>query len=181
MIGYYLKAFHIVFVVTWFAGLFYFVRLLVHYKEADKHDQSVKTALRAQFKKMGKGLWLGITYPSMVLTLIFGFSLVYYYNFWTMPWMHVKFSFVVGLLLYHFYCGYLYNQMQSDALRVSSFTLRVYNELATVFLFGIVFTVVFKQQIFSSLFGVALIALALALLVAVYLFKLKRATRNNEK
>jgi len=181
LIGLYLKAFHIVFVVTWFAGLFYIVRLFVHYVEAQKQGIEAQKILQTQYIKMAKGLWLGITYPSMILTLIFGFSLLYYFNYWQQPWMWLKLSFVALLLGYHFYCGVLYNKMISNKLTLSSFHLRLYNELASVLLFAIVFTVIFKYAIFSSLFGLLLIIISLLLLIAVYLFKVKRAKNKKRR
>src|ERR1035441_1745460 len=70
----YLKATHIVFVVTWFAGLFYIPRLFIYHTEAQEKPEPEKTILSNQFKIMTKRLWYGITWPSMVLTYILGFS-----------------------------------------------------------------------------------------------------------
>ena len=181
MLGFYLKAFHIIFVVTWFAGLFYIVRLFVHYAEANQRPELERKILQEQYKKMAKGLWLGIAYPSMILTIILGFSLLYYFNYWKMPWMHLKLAFVGLLVAYHFYCGTLYRQVQNDTLVKTSFFLRIYNELASVLLIAIVFTIVFKYAVFSSAFGLLLIGLCILLIIAVYLFKLKRAKKEKNE
>ena len=66
----YLKALHIIFVVTWFAGMFYMPRLFIYNTEAGEKDNAAKNALRDQFKIMMKRLWLGITWPSAILTLV---------------------------------------------------------------------------------------------------------------
>jgi putative membrane protein len=66
------KALHIIFIVTWFAGLFYIVRLFVYQAEADQKEEPEKSILSKQYKIMAKRLWYGITWPSFVLTLLFG-------------------------------------------------------------------------------------------------------------
>ncbi len=178
MLGLYLKAFHVVFVVTWFAGLFYIVRLFVHFKESEKLDIQAQKVLKKQYQKMAKGLWLGITYPSMLLTLILGTALAHTYGFWAMKWLHLKLAFVLGLVCYHFYCAKLYRDVMSDALKISSFQLRLYNELASVFLFAIVFIVIFKNLIFQASFTIGIILLILLLVIAIYLFQKKRTQGN---
>ena len=80
----YIKALHIIFVVTWFAGLFYIVRLFIYFVEADKEGGDVKAILQKQYKLMSKRLWYGITWPSAILTAVFAswlFSLIFLYAF----------------------------------------------------------------------------------------------------
>jgi len=72
----YIKALHIIFVVTWFAGLFYIVRLFIYFAEAQEKPEPERSILQNQFRIMQKRLWYGITWPSAILTLIFGFSIV---------------------------------------------------------------------------------------------------------
>src|SRR5690349_36300 len=97
----YIKALHIIFITTWFAGLFYVVRLFIYNTEAEQRSEPEKTILHNQFSIMIKRLWLGITWPSAVLTLIFGLWMFYLYG--TLPtWLIIKLVFVVGLYLYHF-------------------------------------------------------------------------------
>ncbi|HVF96269.1 MAG TPA: CopD family protein, partial [Flavisolibacter sp.] len=68
----YLKALHIIFIVTWFAGMFYIVRLFIYNTEAAEKPEPEKSILQKQFSIMSKRLWFGITWPSAVMTLVFG-------------------------------------------------------------------------------------------------------------
>src|ERR1700744_656797 len=95
----YVKALHIIFIVTWFSGLFYIVRLFVYNAEAEQRPEVERKLLHAQFNKMMKGLWYGITWPSAILTLVFGCWTWYLFGI-TPDWLMVKLCFVVGLYLY---------------------------------------------------------------------------------
>src|SRR5512140_2241257 len=104
----YLKALHIIFMVTWFAGLFYFPRLCIYNTEANDKPAPVKAALQEQFGIMMKRLWYGITWPSAILTLILG-PWVLFRGGWNkilfqpgVKWLLVKLVFVVFLYAYHF-------------------------------------------------------------------------------
>src|SRR6266568_1916872 len=93
---FYVKALHIIFIVTWFSGLFYIVRLFIYNAEAELKPEPEKTILHQQFNLMIKRLWLGITFPSAILTLVFGMWLLYLYG--SLPnWLLVKLVFVMGL------------------------------------------------------------------------------------
>jgi len=102
----YLKALHIIFVVTWFAGLFYMPRLLVYNREAVDKPMDSKRILHEQFGMMMKKLWYGITWPSAILTLIFGMIVLFNGgwadSFRVQTWLHIKLTFVFFLYLYHF-------------------------------------------------------------------------------
>jgi len=94
----YVKALHIIFVVTWFAGLFYIVRLFIYHVEAQDKEEPAKSILQTQYKLMSKRLWYIITWPSAVLAGIFAvWMLVLEPSYLTMIWMHVKLSFVFVL------------------------------------------------------------------------------------
>ncbi|NCG30998.1 MAG: protoporphyrinogen IX oxidase, partial [Bacteroidetes bacterium] len=86
----YIKALHIIFVVSWFAGLFYIVRLFIYHTEAEDKPTTEKDILQAQFKIMEKRLWYIITWPAAILASIFGFWMVYELNLWSSMWMNVK-------------------------------------------------------------------------------------------
>lgn len=162
------KSLHIVFVVTWFAGLFYIVRLYVNHTEAlDKNDPE-RSILTAQFKKMEKPLWKGITYPSMIMTLVFG-TWMFYLNpgLLYMPHMHLKLTLVVLLLVYHFYCGWLFGKYQQDDAALTSFSLRVLNEVASIFLIAIVFVVEMGPRLNFFYFFLAIVLLCLLLLYMI--------------
>ena len=138
----YVKALHIIFVVTWFAGLFYIVRLFIYHVEAEDKEEPAKSILQTQYKLMSKRLWYIITWPSAVLAGVFAvWMLVLEPSYLTMIWMHVKLSFVFVLYFYHIGCQKIFNQLQKDVIKYSSFKLRIWNEIATLLLFAIVFIV----------------------------------------
>jgi protoporphyrinogen IX oxidase len=145
MLYLYLKSLHIIFIVTWFAGLFYIVRLFVYHAEAEEKPEEERNILQNQFKIMEKRLWFGITWPSMVLTVILGLWTAFTVFGHDFPaWLWVKLGFVLGLILYHLYCHKIFNQFQRNEIHWSSNRLRMWNEVATLFLVAIVFMVVLK-------------------------------------
>jgi len=140
----YIKALHIIFIVTWFAGLFYMPRLLIYNTEANQKPEPVKTALHEQFIVMIKRLWWVITWPSAVFTLIFGTST--WYLMGSLPtWLLVKLFFVAGLYIYHFTLHLLVQQQVKGIFKYTSQQLRIWNEIATIFLVAIVMLAVVKQ------------------------------------
>jgi putative membrane protein len=142
----YIKALHIIFVVTWFAGLFYIVRLFIYNREAQDKPEQERAILQSQFKIMIRRLWFGITWPSCILTLIFGTWLTVLYG--SIPgWLVVKFGFVVGLVMYHLSIQWIYQKQMANTFNYTSMQLRMWNEVATLFLFAIVFLVVVKQEL----------------------------------
>ena len=174
---YYVKALHIIFIVTWFSGMFYIPRLFIYNTEAnDEPDENVRTALHRQFNIMIKRLWFGITWPSAILTLIFGLWMWYLYN--SMPnWLMIKLCFVIGLYLYHFSLHTIYKQEAAGVFKYSSQQLRLWNEVATIFLIAIVMLAVVKQSL-SWVWGLAGLMLFIALLMsAVKIYKLVRGRR----
>ncbi len=175
MTYFYLKALHIIFVVTWFAGLFYIVRLFVYFAETEKMPAEQKNILQNQYKIMQKRLWYGITWPSMILTLIFGpWILIVIPGYLSQGWMQLKLCMIAGLIAYHLYCHKIFNQQQKDLIKMNSLKLRIWNEVATLFLFAIVFIVIFKDT-FSWIYGlIGLIIFAALLMTAIKLYKTKR-------
>jgi putative membrane protein len=176
----YLKSLHIIFIVTWFAGLFYFPRLLIYNTEANNKPEPEKSILQKQFGIMMKRLWYGITWPSAVLTLIFGLW-VFFESPWAgilfQPagrWMLIKLIFVFFLFLYHFSLQKIYNQQAKGIFTYSSQQLRIWNEVATIFLVAIVMLVVVRQYI-SALWGiVGLLLFIIVLMSAVRIYKMLR-------
>jgi len=169
----YIKALHIIFIVTWFSGMFYIVRLFIYNTEAGQKAGPEKSILQKQFSLMIKRLWLGITWPSAVLTLIFGGWLWYLYAY--LPqWLLIKLCFVVALYLYHFSLHIIYRQQAAGVFKYSSQQLRIWNEVATVFLVAIVMLVVVKQNL-SWLWGlIGLILFVIVLMSAIKIYKLIR-------
>jgi putative membrane protein len=134
-----LRALHIIFVVCWFAGLFYLPRIFVYFA-ASEHEET-----RAQLAVMSRRLYRFVT-PFMVLTVVFGVSLIavnpdYYLS---APWMWLKLAGVACLLVYHFICGRYVRAINADTDRRSHVFYRFFNEIPVLFLFGIVILVVVK-------------------------------------
>jgi putative membrane protein len=168
----YIKALHVIFVVTWFAGLFYIVRLFIYHTEAHNKQEPEKSILQNQYKIMSKRLWYGITYPSMVLTLILGSTLLYNYgNVFQMPWLLLKLGFVLLLVVYHLICGGIYSGLQQDQVKYTSTQLRIWNEVATLLLVAIVFLVILKNALSMVAGLIGFFAFALVLLMAINIYK----------
>src|SRR6476619_1451514 len=127
----YIKALHIIFVVTWFSGMFYIVRLFIYNTETSEKTGQEREILLAQFRIMIKRLWLGITWPSALLTLIFG-PWIWIMLGTTPDWLIVKLIFVLILYLYHFSLHILFREQQKGIFRFSSQKLRIWNEMATL-------------------------------------------------
>lgn len=162
---FYIKAMHIAGVVCWFAGLFYIVRLFIYHVEAEEKPEQEKQILQEQFKIMERRLWLGITVPAMWVTLLMGGHLIAVLRQYTMPWFHLKATFVIFLVIYHFVCGKIRKQLLAGTCKWSSKKLRILNEIATVLLFAITFTVVTKSPTMTlkGMVGFAVVALILVL------------------
>jgi len=166
----YIKALHIVFIVTWFSGLFYIVRLFIYNAEAAEKPEPEKSILQQQYKIMIRRLWLIITWPSAILTLIFGPWVMLMMG--TLPtWLIIKLCFVVGLYLYHFSLQAIYRQQMKGIFRWSSQQLRIWNEIATIFLMAIVMLAVVKQNM-SWAWGVGgLLGFVIILMSAIRIYK----------
>jgi len=167
---FYIKALHIIFVVTWFAGLFYIVRLFVYSAEANEKQEPERGILLKQFSIMQKRLWYGITWPSAILTLIFGTWMGFLFG--SLPsWLLVKLLFVLGLFIYHLFLHHIFRQQQKLNFRWNSQQLRIWNEVATLFLVAIVMLAVVKQLI-SFIWGIlVLIAIGILLFAAIKIYK----------
>jgi len=163
------KALHLIFVVAWFAGLFYMPRLFIYQTEAvnGKGEEVVE-----QLKLMAKRLWFIITWPAFILTTAFAvWMLIQNPDYLKLPWMHVKLGFVALLIGYHFSLHWLYRKLQADTYPMSTMQLRFYNEVATVLLFAIIFTAVFKSTM-SWIYGVlGIVGLGIILSLGVLLYK----------
>ena len=171
----YLKAIHIIFVVSWMAGLFYIVRLFVYHAEANDKAEPEKVILRKQFVIMEHKLWYYITTPAMVLTVLAGAAMIYINpTLLSQSWMLVKLAFVAGLLGYHFICQRIMNQLREMIFHWTSTQLRLWNEVATILLVAIVFTVILKSAV-EWLYGLAgLVAFAAVIMIAVKVVKYYR-------
>ena len=174
----YVKALHIIFIVTWFSGMFYIVRLFIYNTEAQEKTELEKEILTRQFSIMIRRLWLGITWPSAILTLIFGIWLATYFN--PIPqWLWIKLSFVVVLYIYHFTLAKIYADEMKGVFLYSSGQLRIWNEVATILLVAIIMLVTVKSAL-SWVWGLAGLFLFIILLMsAIKIYKLVR-TKNGK-
>lgn len=170
---FYIKALHIIFIVTWFSGLFYIVRLLIYNTEANGKPEQERKVLQDQFNLMIRRLWYGITWPSAILTLVFGLWM--WYLFASLPqWLLLKLIFVLGLYIYHFSLHLLVRQQLRGLFSYTSQQLRIWNEVATIFLVAIVILVVVKSSL-SVAWGVAgFLALVIVLMAAIKVYKFVR-------
>ncbi len=165
------KALHIIFVVSWFAGLFYIVRLFIYHTEAQLKPSNEAEILSAQFTIMEKKLWWIITTPAMVLTVVFGaWMLVLNPGLLSLPWMHIKLTFVVLLLIYHFVCQRLLKKVANGQFNWSSTQLRLWNELATLVLVAVVFLVELQHSMnwIGGTLGFFGVGILLMLLIRIY-------------
>ena len=175
----YLKSLHIIFIVTWFSGMFYIVRLFIYNTEAGEKQEIEKNILRNQFTIMIKRLWLGITWPSAILTVVFGTLVMYQTGYFSAvpSWLWIKLIFVCLLYAYHFSLHAIYKQQLQGTFKFSSQQLRIWNEVATIFLIAIVMLVVVKQNL-SWVWGlVGLFLFVFVLLSAIKIYKLMRNKR----
>src|ERR1051325_6582816 len=176
----YVKALHIIFVITWFAGLFYIVRLFVYHSEAEKKPEPEKSILQNQYTLMEKRLWYGIAWPSMIGVYIFG-SWIFLSNFsyyFSAPWFILKLCFVFGLTLYHMQCHVMFANYQRGIVKYSSVKMRLWNEVATIFLVAIVFIVILKDS-FSYVWGLlGLILFTVTIYLAIRIYKKSRENKS---
>lgn len=175
------KAFHIIGIVVWFAGLFYLVRLFIYHAEANQEPEPAKTILKNQYQIMEKRLYNIITTPGMLVTVAMAIGLLS-----TEPevlkqgWLHIKLLFVAILLGYHYYCGRLMKQLAADECRWSGQQLRALNEAPTVMLLVIVLLAVFKNNLPTDITVWGVFGLIILMAVTIQLYAKKRR-RDKEK
>ena len=176
----YLKSLHLIFVITWFAGLFYIPRLFIYQIEVSEKPEPERGFLIAQLQLMTRRLWYIITWPSAILALVFGISLLILVPAWLQqPWMHVKLGFVILLILYHLKCQQLFRKLQKNEKTWTSTQMRLWNEGSTLILFAVVFLVILKSAV-NWIYGViGIFLLAIILMLGVKIYKRLR-TKNQD-
>ena len=168
----YFKAIHIIFVVSWMAGLFYSVRLFIYHTEANTLPDVERNILQKQYGIMESRLWNIITTPAMVLSVLAGLGMLYINPALLQEgWMHLKLGFVVALLLYHFICQRMIGQFKQGIFNWSSTQLRLWNEVATILLVAIVFAVILRTALDLAYGLIGLVVLGGSIMVAVKLYK----------
>ena len=177
-----LKALHIIFMVSYFAGLFYLVRLFVYYKDTDAFSAEKQTIIREQYVFMIHRLWNIITVPAGILMFLFGVAmLIANSSLLSTPWFHLKLTFLLGLAAYHYWSWKKVLQIKNlggVSLPISNLKLRQSNEIATVILFAVVFTVILKSTIFAYWCQLLLGFFAFAVLMMA---TVKLVNRNKKK
>jgi len=168
----YIKALHLIFVITWFAGLFYIPRLFIYQIEASDRPSPEREIITRQLQLMSKRLWYIITWPSAVLATVFAIWLLLLMPGWLQqPWMHVKLGFVILLFGYHLKNHHIFRQLQRNDIRYTSHFMRIWNEGATLILFAVVFLAVLKNA-FNWIFGVVgILVLGILLMLGIKLYK----------
>ena len=175
MTYYWLKSFHIIGVVVWFAGLFYLVRLFIYHVEAEAEPEPAQTILKRQYEVMERRLYNIITTPGLVVTVAMAIALLV-----TIPdylkngWMHIKLALVGVLLAYHIYCGRLMGQLQRGECQWSSQQLRALNEAPTLLLVVIVMLVVFKNNFPTGATTWLVVGLVVTMAATIQLYARKR-------
>lgn len=178
----YIKALHIIFIVTWFAGLFYIARLFIYQTEALAKPEPEKSILSKQLALMANRLWYIITWPSAILTLFFGsWMVISLPAMLELPFMQIKLGFVALLYVYHFICHRLYKELQQGVARYNSTQLRIFNEIATIILISVVFIIVLKNELSWIKGTVGFLLVAVALMIGIRVYKRIRLKKGEEK
>jgi putative membrane protein len=146
-----IKALHIIFMVSYFAGIFYLVRIFVYYKDTDDFQEEKKKILREQYVFMARRLWNIITVPAGIIMTVCGLTMVFLnFGLMKMPWFHLKLTFLFGLAFFHYWAWKKLNfikKLNGETLSTSNMKLRQINEIATFILFLVVFTVILKSAV----------------------------------
>ncbi len=169
------KAFHLVGIVAWFAGLFYLPRLFVYHAEAYEHPEPARTILKTQYQIMEKRLYSIIMTPAMLLTIAMAIGLLTTEpDVLKQPWLHAKLACVAGLLVYHHYCKIIMKRLAADECKMTGQQFRWFNELPTVFFVIVVMLAVFKNTLPTSATAWGIFAMIVAMAAIIQLYAKKR-------
>lgn len=169
----YIKALHIIFVVTWFSGMFYLCRLYIYQREAAEKTEIERKILLDQFAIMTRRLLFGITWPSAVFTWVFGLWLFTYFSP-TPTWLWIKLGMVLLLTFYHYSLHLLFQHHKIEKFTYTSFQLRLWNEIPTLFLIGVVMLVVVKQGVSLVYGGLGLLIFGLLIYITAKIYRVLR-------
>lgn len=167
-----LKSLHLIFMVSWFAGILYMVRLFIYHTEARTKDDLEKKILSDQFRIMERRLWYIITWPAMILTAVFGiWMLIENPVLLKQGFMHIKLTLVVGLIIYHLGLHSIFLKLQKEEGEYKSERLRILNEVGTMFLVAIIFVIVMKNT-FDWIYGlIGFFGLGILLMILIKAYK----------
>ena len=181
MAYYWFKAFHLIGIVVWFAGLFYLVRLFVYHAEAQQEPEPARGILTKQYELMEKRLYGIITTPGMIVTVAMAIGLIS-----TEPeilkstWLHIKLAFVLLLIGYHHFCKRIMKQLAAGECKWTGQQFRALNEAPTIFLVLIVLLAVFKNSLPLDLTTWLVAALVITMVASIQLYAKKRR-KDKEK
>jgi putative membrane protein len=171
------KALHVIGFISWFSGLFYLVRLFIYHAEAGERPEPERAILQPQLELMAKRLWAIITVPAMIVTFVGGLAMVAQLEVIT-TWLWIKFGLLAGLVAYTLGCGRIRKRQAAKTSTWSSGRLRMFNELATMFMVAIVFVAVYKTAM-SIAWGVGgLLGLGVALMLGIRGYRAILARRS---
>lgn len=172
---FFFKALHIIGFVSWFAGLFYLVRMFVYHVEANDYEEPKKGVLIEQFKLMQRRVYYIICMPAVIITWSGGVAMLCINpGYLELGWIHVKLFLVVLLTIYHHYCKSLMNKLASNTLDWSSSKFRQFNEVPTLFLVAIVMIAVYKASLNALYAFVGLLIFGLLLQLGIKAYRKKR-------
>ncbi len=181
MAYYWFKAFHLIGVVVWFAGLFYLVRLFVYHAEAEQEAEPARTILKKQYELMEKRLYNIITTPGMIVTVVMAIGLIS-----TEPeilkstWLHIKLTFVLLLIGYHHFCKSIMKKLAAGECQWTGQQFRALNEAPTILLVLIVLLAVFKNNLPLDLTTWLVAGLVVTMVASIQLYAKKRR-KDKEK
>lgn len=178
-----LKAVHIIFMVSYFAGIFYLVRLFVYYKDTDEFADTKQHILREQYVFMARRLWNIITVPAGAIMLLSGLSLIFLNDgLLKTPWFQLKLLFLIGLAGYHYWCWKKVleiKRLHGHTLQIPNLKLRQANEIATFILFLVVFTVILKSMVITFWWQLILGFLLLVAAISVTVKAVNKQKKTN--
>ena len=175
MAYYWFKAFHLIGIVVWFAGLFYLVRLFVYHAEASLQPEPAQSILKNQYAIMEKRLYSIITTPGMIVTVLCAIGLISTEpEVLKQPWLHIKLAIVLLLIGYHHYCKRIMKQLAKDECQWTGQQFRALNEAPTIMLVLIVLLAVFKNNLPLDITTWVVAGLVVAMVASIQLYAKKR-------
>lgn len=166
----YFKALHVLFMVSWFAGLFFMGRMLIYEQAARELN---KTDAATQAKDGARRVWYIITLPSMILTAFFGLALAGHIGAFREGWFHLKLMMVIAFVFYNLYINRLRVKLINNQSIPAGWKLRVLNEVPFFFMVGIIFTVYLKD-LFNGIWALMVLAVLVSLIGMVMMLRKKR-------
>ena len=173
----YFKALHIIFMVTWFAGVWFMGRMLIYHKDANKQPEDEKEPVLDLLIGAARRTWYIIIIPSMTITILLGSHMAVQSGALRQGWFHFKLLFLILFILYNFYLNKLRKTLIKESCPLSTIKLRVLNEIPFLFLVIIVFTV-YSRNFFSGIWaGGVLFGVSILIGFLVKLYKKRRVQK----